>query len=138
MAGVATASQLYIMGGYITGSSPAGTKNEIYTPSTNEWTTGPNIPTDRNQQPAACLSDGVIFVMGGAELEEFTDVYTVATSAWSTVAAAPTSRWMASCGVVNGNLYLFGGCDPSFQSYGITEVYTIATSSWASGPDMYA
>ncbi|WP_444546003.1 S8 family serine peptidase [Virgisporangium aliadipatigenens] len=105
--------KLYSVGG---SGVPSGSEKQlfIYDIASNTWTAGPAAPTS-HAKGAAVAFDGKIYAIGGwttsGAPNPAVDVYDPATNAWTTLAAQnPAPRSAAGVGVVDGKLYLVGGC----------------------------
>ena len=105
------AGKIYLVGG----SDSHGTTAivDVFDPIANTWTTGPNLPTPRNN-PGAVTLDGKLFVVGGssndgsrlATAEEFDP----STNTWTELPPMPTARsYPALVAGPDGRLYAIGG-----------------------------
>jgi hypothetical protein len=96
----------------------SGTDNEraafVYDPGTEAWTRLADMPRDRSKPQAANLG-GKLYVFGGWDPNGTpapqVDVFDPAAGSWSTLAVTnPLARSAAGIAVVNGIVYLVGGC----------------------------
>jgi N-acetylneuraminic acid mutarotase len=86
----------------------------VYDPETQAWSTLPNLPTGR-EKPQAAAVGGKLYVFGGwastGTPVATVDVFDPAAGSWSTLAATnPQPRAAAGVAVVDGTVYLVGGC----------------------------
>ena len=98
------------------------------------WTTKAQMPTPRARF-AQVAYDGRIFVIAGAAASGATgelEVYDPATDSWQRMASKPAPVSNVGAMVLNGNIYVPGGCDPSGSVTTTMEVYFPLTDSWAS------
>ncbi len=149
-------NKIYVIaGGALTSTK---TKNEMYSPVTDSWTSKVSVPTGYNggfvgAWDAAIVVGGFV-VPGGSSMHK----YAQAIDAWTAgarplprcrvvVPAGPAERCAAkrppssslvlSSGSVKGNvLYVVGGCVPTPATsvhYGTREEYTVPTDTWTTG-----
>ncbi len=120
---------VYVVGGH-TGTAESGAL-EAYDPATNRWTTRAALPTPRHNAGVGAIN-GKLYVAGGWSQDlggsvSTVEAYDPSTNTWATRASLPL-QWSpgnASGGVLNGQLYLFGGdtahpngvCDSRVMSY---------------------
>ncbi|MCW3817747.1 carboxypeptidase regulatory-like domain-containing protein [Micromonospora sp. DR5-3] len=104
--------KVYSVGG--TDAAANVVNSYVYDPATNVWTRIANLPAAL-EKPAAAFVDGRLYVFGGWDPVGNTSpkvyVYDPNTNAWETRAStnpAPTAA--AGIGVVDGQIYLVGGC----------------------------
>ncbi|MFK3984996.1 S8 family serine peptidase [Micromonospora sp. NPDC050397] len=106
--------RVYSVGG---GSSDREEKREayVYDPATDAWRTLPDMPHSR-YKPAVAAVGGKLYVFGGWTTEGGTeatvDVFDPATGAWQTLPGVtnPAARAAGTASVVEGQVYLVGGC----------------------------
>jgi subtilisin family serine protease/N-acetylneuraminic acid mutarotase len=100
---------------YSIGGSDSVTSNKayVYDPGADTWTALPNLPNGRSQPSVAAVA-GKIYAIGGwggGDPLASVDVYDPAAGAWSTLGAVnPAPRAAAGTAVVDGKIYLVGGC----------------------------
>jgi N-acetylneuraminic acid mutarotase len=140
---------IYVIGGSEENSELPCSVNEVYDPSTNTWATAAAMPTARMEMQADTVN-GKIYVMGGSlaqttgELNftvSTTEIYDPATDSWSTGASMPYPVYQAASAVVDNNIYVIGGQDPSLfsrqnlnaQNVQFNQIYNPATNSWRLG-----
>ena len=105
--------KVYSVGGG--GSTGTERKAWAYDPGANAWTVLPDLPAARSK-PAAATVDGKLYVIGGWGAGDGTvatvDVFDPAAGTWSTVPGATNPAPVAAAGsaVLNGKVYLVGGC----------------------------
>jgi subtilisin family serine protease len=90
------------------------TKAMVYDPAAEAWTTLPVLPTGR-EKPQAAAVGGKLYVFGGWASSgtpvATVDVFDPAAGSWSTLAATNSqARAAAGTAVVDGKVYLVGGC----------------------------
>ena len=86
------------------------------------------MPTAR-ESVAACSVDGKIYAMGGmtpdsvfwSGLRDIVEVYDPGTDTWSTKRKMRTARLWFSTSVVDGKIYLIGGCTTERRPLSIVE-----------------
>lgn len=122
----------------------------IYTPATDTWSTGPEIPAGRRRGASGCVmhSDGWIYVVGGivdghhADTQCWFDRINPATGEWQVLPDAPNKRDHAPAAIVGDRLYFFGGRETGrhngtdynalfFATIGDVDVYDFATGTWS-------
>jgi len=113
-------AKIYVFGGY------GGSRRvDAYDPSTDTWTTKSEMPTALHALSTSVL-DGKIYAIGGyvpgvagdpgvATVE----VYDPATDTWTTAPDMPTGKWGPRTSVVDGKIYVIGGC----RSWPVTSAY---------------
>ncbi|MEV4759097.1 S8 family serine peptidase [Micromonospora sp. NPDC049559] len=111
----------------------------VYDPEANSWSALPDLPTARAKASAVAVN-GKLYVLGGWSASgapvASVDVYDPASNAWSTVAGAtnPAPTAAAGAAVVDGVVYLVGGCsDGSCASSNKTVVFDPATGAFSTG-----
>jgi hypothetical protein len=103
--------------GFVAATVASGT--EIYDPATNTWTAAAASPVPRGGHSAILLTNGKVFVAGGATdqnsisaLTTVTELYDPATNAWTTAASMPAPRiYMAMVQLLSGKVLVAGGID---------------------------
>lgn len=107
--------EVYSVGGASVGIGSLDDLN-IYDPAANAWRRGPDMDETR-QKPAAAFVDGKLHVVGGFDdfgvgrgAKRTMEVYDPATGQWSAGADAPYGSAGAASAVLDGKLYLVGGC----------------------------
>ncbi|RKR88824.1 subtilisin family serine protease [Micromonospora pisi] len=106
--------KVYSVGG---GTTDREEKREayVYDPATDAWQTLPDMPHSR-YKPATAAVNGKLYVFGGwtteGETETAVDVFDPATGAWQTLPGVtnPAARAAGTASVVEGRVYLVGGC----------------------------
>ncbi|MGW3635433.1 carboxypeptidase regulatory-like domain-containing protein [Streptomyces sp. NPDC005122] len=114
-----------------------------YDPATGTWSQKASTTTKR-ETPAMAVLNGKIYATGGLDLdvsnwghpEAKTEVYDPATNAWTTAAANPHPLWASGVAVLDGRMYVVGGC-PGDGDCGATDVmvYDPATDAWGRAAD---
>ena len=134
--------KIYVMGGYGDGYILTDVL-DVFDPSANSWT----VPlTSGTFTPRGGLSsaevDGKIYVMGGgvgattaSKEVNVLEVFDPSTNAWSapTTTGSFTARVLHTSAVVNGKIYVMGGCDGAATNYiNNLEVFDPSTNEWNS------
>ncbi len=120
--------KIYVTGGWMDGSDV--NILSIYNTADNSWTTGENMPTERENHVSEAL-DGKIYVIGGCNKQTL-DIYNIATDTWTTGAPMPQARAAASSVVLDGKIYVIGGVCGG-QTLGTMDIYNPANDTWATG-----
>lgn len=119
----------YVFGGY-SGSSPI-TSLEIYTATTNTWTSGASLPSAVRGHSFALGPDSNIYCFTGT-LSSYSPAcykYSVASNTWTTIANIPTPCWESSAATVNGKIYVIGG----ENALALVQIYNPSNDTWSSG-----
>ncbi|WP_263984483.1 carboxypeptidase regulatory-like domain-containing protein [Streptomyces sp. HPF1205] len=96
----------------------------VYDPATAAWSRIADLPKPL-EAPSAAFVDGTLYVAGGwylapggSESQEQSDLYAydIATNTWSHRASLPQGTASASVAVLNGQLYVIGGCTQACAS----------------------
>ncbi|HEX3790843.1 MAG TPA: carboxypeptidase regulatory-like domain-containing protein [Pseudonocardiaceae bacterium] len=107
--------------------------NYVYDPSSQAWTSIPNLGTPR-ERPVVAAVGTKIYVIGGWGADgnpvATTEVYDTAAGTWSTAAAEPTPYAGSGVAVVGGKVYVVGGCGPINCGVQNTQVYDPAANTW--------
>lgn len=140
--------KLYVVGGFqFNFNTNTGNKTlnnlEIYSPSSDKWTAGKPMPTERSGAAAGVI-DGKLYVVGGRRrvVSSFyldaMEVYDPDINEWLKLTPMPTARAGAAAGVIDGKLYVAGGCNPALPDTfsTILEVYDPKTDTWESKSPM--
>jgi N-acetylneuraminic acid mutarotase len=121
---------LYAVGG------DRSTKVAAYDPNSNTWTFKADAPVA--EPTAAEAVNGMLYVIGGYN-ERFrrVAVYNPATDSWKLVAPLPFEVGAdGAAAVLNGQLYVMGGCT-HFRCYSrLVEAYDPATNTWTAKSPM--
>jgi N-acetylneuraminic acid mutarotase len=119
--------------------------------ASNSWITRANMPTDRVNTTTATITDAqgrsVLYVIGGRS--PFSDAnfcsaglskvqaYDAGANTWRTRAPFPHPiQYTNGTGVINGKIYLTGGCTGQTVYHGWTWVYDPSTNTWAEKASM--
>jgi N-acetylneuraminic acid mutarotase len=119
---VAVDGQVYSFGGS-TGSTSLA---EVYQfdPAAQAWTQLANMPGGPRHQSAQGVIDGKVYLVSGwSNLDTATLVFDPADGSWQTAAAAPAGRAAAGTAVLDGALYVVGGCTTNACAPYADEVY---------------
>jgi N-acetylneuraminic acid mutarotase len=135
---------IYFFGGIAGTGTGTGTATAVraYAPSTQRWSSAPDLPAPRAFTSAAVLG-GKAYVFGGetatgasntVSAESF--VYDPSVAAWSTGAAMPTARSRASSATASGAAYVMGGIAILPKTLATVERYDPATDQWTARAPM--
>ncbi|WP_116126564.1 Kelch repeat-containing protein [Lewinella sp. IMCC34183] len=138
--------EVYLLGA-MTGGYPGETPLPnvyIYSPATDRWRTGHEIPADRRRGGAgAVLHEGKIYLVAGirdghrGDHKRWLDAYDPVTGAWEVLPDAPRARDHFQAAVVDGKLYAAAGrttvaaTNPFANTIGAVDVYDFATGEWS-------
>ena len=127
---------IYVAGG----RPPRGSDFAAFDPIQNQWTTLPDLPTQRNHLAVVGIA-GKVYVAGGrfgsgfsSELTDILEVYDPTTNMWTEKAPMPTVRSGINGIAAHGCFYVFGGEGNDEGANGLfeeTEVYHPDTDSWS-------
>lgn len=117
--------KIYVIGGYYSA-------NNVYDPSTDNWTARTPIPNGVSIDSAIVYQNVIayqnkIYFIGANN----TEVYDPSTDSWEAKTSMPTSI-TGSANLVNGQIYVISGYNypNANQLMGINEVYNIENDSW--------
>jgi uncharacterized repeat protein (TIGR03803 family) len=125
---------LYVIGGY---TSPFGSNGptgavQVYSPTSNTWTTKTSMPTARGNA-AAVVDGGLIYVVGGYDsTTELNTVekYNPATDTWSTEAPLLAAKSELAAGMLGTTIVAAGGLAAGGDT-GDNEGYNVSTNKWS-------
>ena len=111
------------------GASASFHSNEIYSPVSDSWTTGADVPSDIANQ-------GLMGVLLGNQIhlfyKNFHYVYDPSTDSYSRKSDVPTPRTWGTCATINNKIYVVGGY--SFNSpngpTSVNEEYDPSNDQW--------
>lgn len=146
MQALAYDDKIYVLGA-LTGSfpeEPALSYILIYDPLSDTWSTGPDIPVDRQRGGSGVvLHDGLIYLVGGntrghmSGYVAWLDVFDPQTEQWTQLPDAPHARDHFHAAVIDGHIYAAGGRKSSHDTgesmtltIGSVDVYSIAEQQW--------
>ena len=143
-------NEIYLLGA-MTGGYPGETPLPnvyIYSPETDTWRTGDEIPEDRRRGGAgAVLHDGLIYLVCGirdghrGDHKKWLDTYNPATGEWAQLPDAPRARDHFQSVVADGKLYALAGrttiaaTNPFENTIGLVDVYDLAAGTWSTLPN---
>ena len=128
---------VYSFGGYNGyGSSGAG---YTYSPGTGQWSAAASMDYPR-EEPAGAIIGGKIYVTGGWDIQRFsrtvlipqTEIYNTATGTWSQGASMPEPTAAPGVAVLNGRMYVIGGCAVGTCGQTQVQVYDPSANTWTS------
>ncbi|MED6335278.1 MAG: kelch repeat-containing protein [Planctomycetota bacterium] len=144
---------LYDFSDIVAGLNSARKSLEIYDPSTDIWSAGPDLPKGRVGHQASILPDGRVLITGGLEVGSVFGIPTPELSSDCRI-YDPTSNTLSAAAqfsdpralhaqlvLPDGRVLLNGGFDGnllllSFNPLTSTRLYTPATNSWTNVGDM--
>jgi len=143
-------NDIYVLGA-MTGGYPGETPIEnilIYTPQTDSWKKGPQIPTDRNRGGAGAIiiGDDIYLVCGikdghRGDHKIWLDKFNIPSGKWTILADAPRPRDHFQAVHHNGKIYALGGRttlsshNPFKHTIGAVDVYNIESNEWLMAPN---
>eukprot|EP00250_Pteridium_aquilinum_P002008 c12222_g1_i2 orf=81-1376(+) len=118
-------SEVYVLGGYYdptnSNDNSFSSKMESFNPSSNAWTSRPDLLTPRGDAAVAVLEGGRIILVGGEghyrDDENFkypkhvTEVYYSSDETWVQKAMIPTARFRTAAATAGGLTFVLGGAD---------------------------
>eukprot|EP00088_Acartia_fossae_P051077 TRINITY_DN5733_c0_g1_i6.p1 TRINITY_DN5733_c0_g1~~TRINITY_DN5733_c0_g1_i6.p1 ORF type:complete len:361 (-),score=57.94 TRINITY_DN5733_c0_g1_i6:104-1186(-) len=153
---VLVGDRLYVLGGSLATSIPTNSVEYLDLTSKNlqdeksQWKQGPNMLTKRVSHMAVEL-DNCIYVLGGWDgqgivktVEKLDLSASPAPSEassgkeeWSTVTEYPDMRMKSGCAVLDGCIYLVGGCVQTLETCYKAEVYNPRLNTWKQLPETH-
>jgi N-acetylneuraminic acid mutarotase len=126
---------VYSFGGYNGYSSSAS--GYTYSSGTGQWTAAASMHYPR-EAPAGAIIGSKIYVTGGWDIQRFTptvlipqtEIYDTATGTWSQGASMPEPTAAAGVAVLNGLLYVVGGCAVGSCGQTQVQVYNPSANTW--------
>ena len=134
--------KIFLIGGCGTTIFPPGCAGsalrtvDVYTPSSNTYSTRAPLPVARVANGAALGSDGRLYALGGRNgsgLVSEVDAYSFTSHSWTQVAPLPKPREAAV--VVagkDGRIYVIGGIGSGTTAAVSNQAYNLATNTWTS------
>ena len=134
----AAGGRLFLFGGANAALNTVLNIVQVYTISTNTWSSGPVLPAVRMFMGGGTLG-GMIYLVGGYNAVTISPPtvqnqnwqFNPATGIYTTMAPLPAGLGGAGSGVSGGRLYIMGGRDGVTSNLGTNYEYTPATNSWA-------
>lgn len=131
--------KVYVLGGTeVAGRRASGA---VYDPKTDSWSPMADAPMARMAAAAAFL-DGKLYVAGGWTAGDGAahevDIYDPATDSWSIGTSSPVGQGGGVAhAVVNGKLYLVGGCNNGAcdRNLSVVQVYNPLADTWSTVAD---
>jgi N-acetylneuraminic acid mutarotase len=132
-------------------TQPAELPAPLFAVASNTWMTRANMPSDRINTTTATVTDAqgrsVLYVIGGRHASSTAgfcsaglgkvEAYNVSTNSWATRAPFPLPlQFTNGAGVINGKIYLTGGCTGFKRYAGFTWMYDPATNRWTQKASM--
>ncbi len=121
----------------------------IYTPATDTWSQGPDLPSDRLRGGAGTvIHNNTLYLVCGIQIGHWgghvawLDALDLKTMQWSRLPDAPRARDHFQAAILDGKLYAVGGRRSSAetkQTFHLVEphvdVFDLATSTWTTLPE---
>ena len=134
---------IYVIGGSLNATASTSFV-EKYDVSTDTWTYKTDLP-EKLCGTIACAVNSKIYIIGGSTSILGTgyvvdDVYEYnpVSDSWTSKSKIPTPVAFASAGVVDGKIYVIGGCNFGFsKAYKSLFEYNPATDTWTKKSDMH-
>jgi Domain of unknown function (DUF1929)/Bacterial Ig domain/Glyoxal oxidase N-terminus/Kelch motif len=128
--------RVLVVGGFGGSGSALGISNaEIFDPSTNKWTTVPNMTYKRWYPTATTLSDGRVLVTAGWQTTSHSnagipEIYDPTTNAWTklTTANNPFETYPFMFQLLDGRVIHVGGTEYAT----VTDILDLNTQTWSS------
>ncbi len=136
--------RVIIMGGNEdSGFFPPTNKTEIFDPTTNQWSAGPNLLTAITEHAAVTLNDQTILLVGGLttltlnSASAVVQLYNPATNTVTAKTSQSIGRYQASVTVLpSGKVLSSGGLNTSQAILASSEIYDPNTNTWTAGPTL--
>ncbi len=141
LAVAAVAGKIYAIGGR-DGDGDLCDTVEAFDPVSGAWARVASLPVARGSHTATLFA-GKIYVLGGDEVvvnpddgedESLVtgrmDMYDPATDSWQQMAAMPTARFTHTAAMLDGKIYVTGGCDADNGITDCCEAYDPVTNTW--------
>lgn len=115
---------------------------EIYSPSTNGWSSTGSTTNGRSGHTATRLKSGKVLVTGGVNANVCTfdttaEVYNPATGTWSFTGSLSAARYFSTATLLNdGKVLVTGGGNRCGTVFSSAEVYNPRTGTWSSTGSM--
>src|SRR5690625_1642250 len=133
--------KVYAMGGLSTATGGLTSAAFVYDPATDLWSSIMAAPIAR-EAPVSTFVNGKYYVFNGwgpdGNPAAETDIFDPITKTWSTGTPNPVPAGGGSAiGVVNGKVYIMGGCVSDACPTGLqaVQVYDPVTNTWSSAAD---
>jgi N-acetylneuraminic acid mutarotase len=131
-------NQIYVVGGFDTSGGMTDAA-EVFDPSTNTWSSIPNLPEARHHIGLVGVN-GKMYGIGGFVVENSSWVvrgdvfeYDPASSSWSMKAPMPIPHGEHVAAAYEGKVYVIGGRDEGFRNSRHTQIYDPETDTWSEG-----
>jgi N-acetylneuraminic acid mutarotase len=142
MPAVAVHDTIYAIGGSLDAYASTSVV-EAYDAATNNWISKANLPQKLCGETAGAV-DNRIYIIGGStsilgsgHTVDSVFEYDPISNSWTRKSNIPTPVAYAATGMVNGKIYVIGGCPFGFGSaYRSVYEYNPATDSWTKKTDM--
>ncbi|MET8942711.1 carboxypeptidase regulatory-like domain-containing protein [Streptomyces sp. NPDC004542] len=138
--GAAGGGKVYSVGGYSYTSGRMQNKVFVYDTATATWGSLPDMSYKR-EAPQAVYLYGKLYVFGGWTADysatDTVEIYDTVKKTWTAGARMPQAVAKAGLAVVDGRIYLIGGCLETAQGCVLrtVQVYDPLTDTWSTGTD---
>ncbi len=127
--------KIYVFGGYNSTVGHSVDNLQIFDPSTNTWSNGPNMPVGAWQAKAVLYeTEQNIYVIGGENASTLVQIYNPRANVWTSGTPYPTSITNGAAVSEYGNIYYFGGINSTAQV--TNESYCYNGYNWYRLPNM--
>jgi hypothetical protein len=115
------------------GANPPSAEVQVYTPSTNLWTTGVPMQEPRSELAAVVGSDGRIYAIGGGASSGSVEAYDLTLAQWSSAPSLLIGRQYFGATVGgDGRIYVVGGVNGAGATLTAVEAFRPGDSEWTS------
>ncbi|WP_413292987.1 kelch repeat-containing protein [Bdellovibrio sp. HCB185ZH] len=136
--------RVIIMGGNEnTGIFPPSNKTDIFDPTTNQWTAGPNMLTAVAEHTAVTLNDGTILLVGGLttttlnSASAVVQLYNPSTNSFTAKASQSVGRYQANVTILpSGKVLSLGGLNAAQAILASSEIYDPSANTWTAGANL--
>jgi len=135
---VAVNDKIHVIAGH--DGSSAKRWVDIYDPSADQWTTGPDLPIANSYGWGIEAVNGRIYAIGGHSFGQRNEVFRLDTAdldaGWSTCALKPTPASGFGSVVVDGRIWCIGGNRSPNTPSTVVEIYEPLTDTWTQRTDL--
>jgi N-acetylneuraminic acid mutarotase len=128
--------KLYVVGGYHENTFEPIDTLRIFDLASQEWSTGPPLPSPRGAHATAVL-DGRIHAIGGrthgrVDVDAH-EAYDPESESWISLAPLPTPRNHHAAAPIDGLIVVLAGRDDTSFELTVNEIYDPTTDAWRTG-----
>lgn len=128
IAAVALGGEIVVIGGFLADGT-SSRRVDLYTPSSDTWRSGPDLPVGVNHASAA-VARGRLYVLGGYGAES--SAFALAAGRWQTL-SLPAPRAAAGAAALHGTVYVVGGVGKNGLARSML-AYDTRTARWRALP----